>query len=66
MLKFLKVTYAPKAIALGRELPPKPCEKRLVVPKKEEPSCDANLFSQQLWKLYGVLPRKGGLGAPPK
>ena len=52
MLKFLKVTSAPKAIALGCQLPPKPCTKRLVLPKKEEPSCDANLFSKQLWKLY--------------
>ena len=45
MLKFLKVTSAPKPIPLCCELPPKP-KKRLVIPKKEEPSSDANLFSQ--------------------
>ena len=44
MLKFLKVTSAPKPISLGCELPPKP-KKRLVIPKNEEPSSDANLFS---------------------
>ena len=51
MLKFLKVTSAPKPILLGCELPPKP-KKRLLMPKSEEPSSDPNLFSQQLWKLY--------------
>ena len=51
MLKFLKVTSAPKPISLGFEPPPKP-KKHLVIPKNEEPSSDANLFSQQLWKLY--------------
>ena len=51
MLKFLKVTSAPKAIPLGFELPTKP-KKRLVAPKNEEPISDTNLFRQQLWKLY--------------
>ena len=51
MLKFLKVTSAPKPIPLACELPPKP-KKRLLMPKSEEPSSDPNLFSQQLWKLY--------------
>ena len=51
MLKFLKVTSAPKPISLGCELPPKP-EKRLVMPKNEEPTSDPYLFRQQHWKLY--------------
>ena len=51
MLKFLKVTSAPKPIPLGCELPPKP-KKHLLMPKSEEPSSDPNLFSQQLGKLY--------------
>ena len=51
MLKFLKVTSAPEPIPLGCELPTKP-KKRLVIPKKGEPTSDTNLFSQQLWELY--------------
>ena len=51
MLKFLKVSSAAKPISLGCELAPKP-KKRLVIPGNEEPSSGANLFSQQLWKLY--------------
>ena len=51
MLKFLKVTSAPKPISLGCQLPPKP-KKRLVSPKNEEPTSDPDLFRQHLWKLY--------------
>ena len=61
MLKFLKVTSAPKPIPLGCELPPKP-KKRLVIPKKEEPSSDANLFSHRPVLEGG---REGGGGVRP-